>query len=253
MKSPFPSLRPARHLALLALLAGFFGCTSTGVPRPLVLSDNLPSGVEPNASRFRQQQMHFYGRPTHTRGRRAICENGRVRTLGCVVEVEIQVEAVALPDDVVPPTNGYAIARLTNIDPRDTEEEYQMVSSRHADYFVWIDEMPGSRRTRWTLLYVPKGPGNVQTAYAKPLSRCHTMKEAGPPPVADVDFTEFKSHPPGVKCGATIYSAAPPSVTVASVFSMRPVTALIARISSLISGGARIPNGIWFECNGCCT
>ncbi len=253
MKSPFPSLRPARRLALLTLLAGFFGCTSAGVPRPPVLSDNLPPGVEPNASRFRQQQMRFYGRPNHTRGRRAICETGAVRTLGCAVEIEIQVDAVPLPDDVVPPANGYVIARLSNLDPRDTEEEYQMVSSTRADYFIWIDEMPGARRTRWTLLYVPKGSGNVQTAYAKPLSRCHTEKESGPPPPADVDFTEYKWHPAGVKCGRTTYSAAPPSVTVASVFSIRPFTALITRVGSLISGGARIPNGIWFECGGCCT
>ena len=253
MNSPLPTLRPAFRLALLTLLAGFFGCTSAGLPRPAVLSDNLPPGVEPNAARFRQQQMRFFGRPTHTRSRRAICETGTVRTLGCVVEVEIQVDGVALPDDVVPPTAGYAIARLTNIDPRDTEEEYQMVSSKQADYFVWIDEMPGSRRTRWTLLYVPNGSGTVQTAYAKPLSRCHTKKDAGPPPVPDVDFTEFKWHPPGIKCGATTYSASPPSVTVASVFSIRPFTALITRIGSLISGRARIPNGIWFECNGCCT
>lgn len=248
MNSPFTALRPARRWALLTLLAGFIGCTSAGVPAPPVLSDILPPGVEPNASRFRQQQTRFYGRPTHTRSRRAICENGTVRTLRCVVDIEIQVDGVDLPDPALPPTSGYAIARLTNLDPRDTEEQYHLVPSSRAEYFVWIDAMPGTRRTRWTLLYVPSGSGNVQTAFAKPLSRCHTMP--GPRPV-NVDFSEFQPHPPGV-CGVATNTVAP-SVTLASVFSIRPLAAFVTRIGSLFSGGAIIPNGIWFECNGCCT
>lgn len=250
MNSPFPALRPARRWALLTLLAGFFGCTSAGVPRPPVLSDNLPAGVERDASQFRRQLARFYGKPTHQRSRRAICHNG---TLGCVVEIEIQVDGVELPDPAVPPRDGFAIARLTNLDRQDTEEQYHLVPSSRAEYFVWLDAMPGSGRTRWTLLYVPSGAGNVQTAFSKPLTRCHTPKEVVPRPVADVDFTEFKWHPPGTVCGGTTYSVAPRSVSLASVFSVPPLAALIRRVGSLLSGGSRIPNGIWFECNGCCT
>lgn len=245
MNSPIPILRPARRWALLTLLAGFIACTSAGVPAPPVLSNILPLGVEPNASLFRQQQTRFSGRPTHTRTRRAICENGTIRTLRCVVDIEIRVDG-DVPDPDVPPAAGYAIARLTNLDPRDTEEQYHLVPSSRADYFVWIDAMPGSRRTRWTLLYVPTGSGNVQTAFAKPLVRCH-LRPGRP---ANVDFSEFQDHPVGV-CGVATNNVAP-SVTLASVVSIRPLTALITRIGSMISGGARIPNGIWFECSGCC-
>lgn len=248
MNSPFPTLSPAPRWAFLTLLAGFFGCTSAGVPRPPVLSDNLPTGVERDASQFRRQLARFYGKPTHQRTRRAICHNG---TLGCGVEIEIQVDGVQLPDPAVPPAAGYAIARLTNLDRRDTEEYYHLVPSSRAEYFVWIDAMPGMRRTRWTLLYVPAGSGNVQTAFTKALVRCHAGD--GKPYPVNVDFTEFKWHPPGTVCGETTYSVAPRSVSLASVFSVPPLAALIRRVSALVSGGATRPNGIWFECNGCCT
>lgn len=245
----FSTLRPARRLALLTLLAPFIGCPGVGVAPAPVLSDNLPMGVERDASRFRQQLTRFYAKPTHTRTRRAICADG---TLRCVVEIEIHVDRVELPDPAAPPPRGLPIARLANLDPRDTEEQYHLVPSSRADYFVWLDPMPGTGGTRWTLLYVPSRGGNVQTAYAKPLTRCHVAKYEVPP-VADVDFTEFKSHPAGVLCGAPTSSVVPPSASLASVFSIRPLTALITKIGSLISGGATIPNGIWFECNGCCT
>lgn len=249
MNCPFASLRPARRWVLLTLLVGFMGCTSAGVPAPPVLSNILPPGVEPNASLFRQQQMRLYGRPTHKRVRRAICEHGTTRTARCVVDVEIHVDdRAALPDPDTPPAIGYAIARLTNPDPRDTEEYYHLVPSVRAEYFVWIDAMPGGRRTRWTLLYVPTGSGTVQTVMQSTLVRCHP-KPGGRP--ANVDFSEFADHPVG-SCGVTTNTVAP-SVRLASAFSIAPFNALLSRIRSLVSGSARAPNGIWFECNGCCT
>ena len=245
MNSSLPTLRPARW-ALVTVLVGFIGCKSGGMPAPPRLSNDLPNGAVSNAAIFRQQHTRFYGRPTYPqRGRRAVCEKG-FKPRKCVVAIDIQVDAtVAVPDPAAPPSTGYAIARLSNLDTRDTEEQYGMVPKAQADYFVWIDAMPGGG-TRWTLLKVPAGSGSVQTAYTKRLVRCKPGA-AGKP--ADVDFSEYR-HDHG-ECG--VATNVEPSANLASLLSMRPLSTLFTRIGSLISGRAGQPNGMWFECSGCCT
>jgi hypothetical protein len=241
----FPGIRPS----LLALLVSAIGCTSAGVSVPPVLSNVLPPGVESNPAQFRQQHTRFSGRPTHTRTRRANCERGAMARAKCVVEIAIEVDATAaVPNPDAPPAAGYAIARLNNLDALDIEEEYDMVPSSQAEYFVWIDAMPGGSGTRWTLLYVPKGSGSVQTAYVARLSRCKENPGARPP---NVDFAEFAGHSHG-QCGVSTNNPEP-SPALASIFTARPLSALVTAISSLINGGAKTANGMWFECSGCCT
>jgi hypothetical protein len=154
-----------------------------------------------------------------------------------------------LPSSNDAPDQGFAYAQIWNTDPTDEEAKYRLDPTAKADYYIWMDRLPNSNKTRWTLLRVPKDPNRmVENKFSKPLTHCHSK----PPGKPAVDFAEG-AHPGESSACKVATNDADPEVHRASSFSSLPFAPLLKRVAALVSDRAGAAPGAWFGCDtGCC-
>lgn len=242
------TLSRAGRWTVLTLAVSLVGCNPGGFPEPRPTP--LPPGVSADPAQFRQDVIKGGFNPgpnPHVRSRPAIC-----RLRACAVDVEIVALGATLPDPANPPAAGIPFGRIRNLDPTDREAKYGFEPSTTAEYYLWVDRDPGSKRARWTILRVPVARGAVQATLSEELAVCHPTAPGGPRLQPDVDFAEYK-YSLGSPCrvaGNTVM----PSVAHASVFSSGRLSAFIARIANIVRGRAAAAAPIWGQCSaGCCT
>jgi len=229
---------------VVSSLATALACASASTNVPPPDSDNpLPPGVNSDPAQFRRQISAFApsGKP-HTRARPGACPF-------CLVSVSI--EAVGDTREIKPdsgPATGRPVAHIVNQDSADTEAYYGIQPGIQADYYLWVDRKPHSLRAQWTLLRVPMGAGFVTAGHPRDLVLCHSHAY-GEVSNSDADFAEYR-HPLG--CDA-IASAEGMNTNQASVLPIR-LSALFARIATIVRGKETAARGGWIECaRGCCT
>jgi hypothetical protein len=237
------SLAVGRWIAV-SLLATAFACATVGdrLPRPDA-NNELPNGVSRNPAEFRQ---HLSGFATsgnaHKRERPGRCS---------ICLVDISIEAVGDTRVIEPrngPVEGRPVAHIVNLDPTDTESYYGIEPGIRAEYYLWVDRKPGSRRARWTLLRVPMGVGSVTAGRPYDLKLCMKHK-FGTVATSDADFTEYK-HPYGCDPNADSEDL---KVNQSSVLPIQ-IEALLGRIASMVRGDFALSRGGWIDCaRGCCT
>jgi hypothetical protein len=211
--------------------------------------NKLPAGVAKDAGEFRQRLVSggFPVGPGHTRNRTADC------FFSCE-DVQVRIEAVGntlLIDPTVapPPNTGVPVAHLYNLDENKREKYYGMKPHKNAEYYLWVDAKPGTpNASRWTLLEVPIGNGNVTAGVPKDFALCNSP-DPGVPRYSQADFAEYQHS--GV-C-AFKRTAAKSNMSEASVMGLQPmfdaISLLIATLSNYLQ-----PQGGWIECKpGCCT
>jgi hypothetical protein len=236
------SLAVGRWLAV-SLLATALACAtaSTNLPPPDEKND-LPDGVSKNPAEFRQGVSAFArSGNVHKRARPGRCS---------VCLINISIEAVG-DTWLIEPRNGPAagtpVARILNLDPTDTEAYYGIQPSIQAEYYLWVDRKPGSRRARWTLLRIPMGAGIVTAGRPHDLELC--KKRVGEIRTSDADFAEYR-HPNGCDPKADAEDLK------ASQASLLPISieALFARIAAIVRAPPSLARGGWIDCaRGCCT
>lgn len=240
MKRAPSNLRAIVPLAFLAV-AAVLTCGPYPPLPPPPPAGPLPPGVSSDPAQFRQQVSGLTRGQTHIRSRPGRCLNG-----GCTVEIEIEVLGTVIPNPNDAPDQGFAYANIRNMDASDEEAKYRLDPTTQADYYIWMDSLPGFNKTRWTLLRVPKRGGNVENKFSRTLTECHPG-----PPALDVDFAEYK-HPRGSPCRVAMDDV-DPGVNLASSFSSAPFAPLLKRIAALVSDRAGAAPGAWFGCGtGCC-
>ncbi|HEV7837031.1 MAG TPA: hypothetical protein VGO75_03110 [Gemmatimonadaceae bacterium] len=226
-----------------ATLGGSY--TSTDRPAPDAIYP-LPPGVSSDAEAFRTQIAPFLAETrgmAHTRSRRAECYYIDI----CHVDVKIQpVGNTVSIDPNVGPAVARPVAHLVNLNTR-REKYYKLRDSTQAEYYLWADSTPGSGKTRWTLLEIPKH-GKVLAAPPTDLNLCVAHPPAPPP--GDADFT-LNRHPGG--CNYPLpYAAAPAAVSYASLLPTGVVRATLSSIWALLAFAKS--EGGWIDCSmGCCT
>lgn len=250
MSASLASPRTVGGWCVVILALTFIGCNpQSGLP-PLFPDRALPPGVDSDAATFRNNQLARGFRPRANpivRSRPGRCFAG-----GCSVDVRITVlDGAALPDHDSPPSSGYPIAILRNLDGNHKEAKYQLdEATDDAEYWIWIDAL-GANQTRWTLLRIPQ-TGRVRAKFEDELTPCH-LGPAGLP--VEVDFAEFKHQvgDPGERCRITTKSNES-AASYASAISFGAIRSFITKIAHLIDGRAIASAPIWIECNsGCCT
>lgn len=206
----------------------------------------LPPGVSPNPGDFLRAVTPDSDRDTvHVRARPGRCAmlctvDVRIRTLGRTGDIDARNG----------PGAGRAIARIENLDTTDAEALFGFRPSTEAQYFLWVDRNPSTRRSRLTALWVPRTGGSVRAGHQHDLILCH-LRPAGRAAISEVDFYEYK-HRVGEPC--SVPEAKEPSrVGEASLFSVRPFVALYESVKGFIRG-EMVADGAWIDCNsGCCT
>ena len=242
-RSSAASLAVGRWLAV-SLLATALACATaeTNLPPPDAKND-LPDGVSKNPAEFRQRVAAFTPSGTvHRRARPGRCSD-------CLIDISIEaVGDTRLIDPWNGPTAGTAVAHILNLDPTDTEAYYGIQPSIQAEYYLWVDRKPGSRRARWTLLRIPMGAGTVTAGRPNDLKLCR-KPEAGHMKTSDADFAEYR-HPYGCDPKADSEDL---KVCQSSVLPIQ-MGALLGRIASLVRADFSLARGGWIDCaRGCCT
>lgn len=240
-RSSAASLAVGRWLAV-SVLATAFACATTGnrLPRPDPKNE-LPNGVSRDAAEFRKHVAGFArSGNVHRRERPGRCSM-------CLIDISI--EAVGDTRLIEPrngPANGTPVAHIVNLDPNDTESYYGIEPGIRAEYYLWVDRKPGSRRARWTLLRIPRGTGIVTAGRPYDLKLCMAHK---PGTTSDADFTEYR-HPYGCDPNADSENV---KVNQGSVLPIQ-IEALLTRIASMIRADFSLSRGGWIDCaRGCCT
>ena len=200
----------------------------------------LPPGVSSNADAFRTRLRVVPG-VKRTRLRAGTCP-------GCTVKVSIQaIDSTRAFGPGLPPATGLAVARIQNLDPRNTEGYYGFRPSTEAEYYFWVDKRPDADSARITVLEVPR-VGPVRAGRQKNLQYCHIYPRGYVYLRPDADFVEYK---PRCTAGATAPSS---KIVEASFFSGAPVGKVFAGIATVLQVVTLISQGGWIDCNsGCCT
>lgn len=239
MRRATSNLRAIVPWGFLTLAVGWIGCNPP--PPPVPIAGPLPPGVDSVPSQFLQQVGKPLRSQTQIRSRPGRCLNG-----GCTVEIEMEALGTEIPNPNDAPNQGFAYAHIRNMDPSDEEAKYRLDPTTQADYYIWMDSLPGFNKTRWTLLRVPKKGGIVQNKFSKTLTPCH-------PGVGyvGVDFAEYK-HARGSPCRVAT-NEGDPGINLASSFSSWPFAPFLKRVAALVSDRAGAAPGAWFGCDtGCC-
>jgi hypothetical protein len=209
-------------------------------------SNPLPSGVQSDTGKYRQQVAQFpMNRNSHTRHRKAKC------FLGLCSGVDVSIEALGNTLAIDPengPETAVAVAHLVNLDKKKTEKFYGLLPGDQAEYDLWVDRRAGSTKAQWTLVQRSLTNGSVTAAKPRDLNYCH-LRGPNDTAVSDADFADNQSHG---KCDFRISESAQ-KVSRASLFSAPVFSAFLAQISAALAQFSEIQGG-WIDCaNGCCT
>jgi hypothetical protein len=243
MRRASSNLRAIIPWTFLTLTIALLACQPASTPAPM--AGPLPRGVSSNPRQFVQQVSSLRRGDTIIRHRPGRCLYGE-----CSVEIVIEALGTVLPRSYHAPDQGFAYAHIRNTDTTHQEAKYRLDPTSKADYYIWMDSLPGFNRTRWTLLRVPKdSTKRVENRLSKPLTPCHP----GPPGMPAVDFAEY-GHKSGSPCRVAT-NEGDPGVSLASSVSSWPFAPFLKRVAAFVSDRAVVTAtaGAWFGCDtGCC-
>lgn len=227
-------------LFLVVLAGSTLVCApQQGIHQPRPSPNNpLPADVEPTSDAFRQKLSGVRPGGANTRRRDAACWLCR--------DIEVTIEALGdtyLVDPDKAPIPGIAVAHLVNHHDSKTEKYYGLKPKKDAEYYLWVDTIPGSRKAQWTLLEVPIADGPVLAAKPTPLGKCHA-RSAGETPRSEADFAEYRPDCDKLVAGKTR------SMTGASMLPLAHLAGLIDAAKAAVAASS----GGWIDCSyGCCT